>query len=232
MTTREIVFDSETTGLSPAAGHRICSLAAVELQDRVPTGRFLHFYLDPERDSEPGALKAHGLTREFLVGKPKFSQAWPILRQFIGDDVLVIHNAKFDLGFLRAELDLAGQPTAAFAATRARCTYERAEQLHGRAKGRNTLDALATRFEIPNLREQAGNHGALIDCLVLVNIYRRLLGLPVENFDTAPYLAYLHAQTKPVTPSPAADQTARAPVAADPADDPNFRSSRAAYVAG
>lgn len=237
MTERRLILDTETTGFSPTSGHRICSIAVIELVDRAPSGAFLHFYLDPERDSDPGALNAHGLTREFLTGKPKFASVWPILAKFIGDDQLIIHNAKFDLTFLRAELERAGSVSVPgtsvllFPDSRALCTYQRAEALFGRGKGRNTLDALAARYEIEDLRVQVGCHGALIDCLMLVNIYRRLAGLPSVTIDYSPYLSYLNAQGQPTPRSKAADPQPQDSVAASPATDSGSGRGRAELVA-
>lgn len=184
--TKQIIMDTETTGLEPAAGHRLVSIAAVEIENFVPTGRFIHFYLNPERDSDPRALEVHGLTSEFLADKPKFSEvAWRVLR-VLQSAPMVIHNAPFDMKFLRAEVGLAGaQYHQRYLPI---CTLTAAQFKFGRAKGRNTLDALTARFGAPDLRASTGRHGALIDCLQLVNVYRGIEGLSMLDFPLSPFL--------------------------------------------
>ena len=189
---REIVYDSETTGLSPVH-HRIVSFAAVELVNREPTGRFLHFYLNPDRESDPRALEVHGLTTEFLSTKPRFGEVAASLLDFVIGDPLVIHNADFDVGFLRKELLLTGRGEQG---GRAICTKCLAQRQFGRGGGgtganysyTNRLDDLVKRFGIRDLRQETGAHGALVDCLLLVNVYRSLLKLPVLDFDLSPYM--------------------------------------------
>lgn len=177
---KQIIYDSESTGLEPSAGHRLVSIAAVEIDNFTPTGRFIHFYLNPERESDPRALEVHGLTSEFLADKPKFSEvAWRVLR-VLQSAPMVIHNAPFDMKFLRAEVALAGaQYHQRYLPI---CTLTVAQFKFGRAKGRNTLDALTARFGAPDLRARTGKHGALIDCLQLVNVYRGIEGYPVYNW--------------------------------------------------
>jgi len=189
---REIVYDSETTGLSPIH-HRIVSFAAVELVNRLPTGRFLHFYLNPDRESDPKALEVHGLTTEFLSTKPRFGEVASSLLDFVLGDPLVIHNADFDVGFLKKELTLTGRGPQG---GRAICTKCMAQRQFGRGGGgtganysyTNRLDDLVKRFGIRDLRAELGAHGALVDCLLLVNVYRSLLKLPVVEFDLSPYM--------------------------------------------
>lgn len=108
---RQIVLDTETTGLSPASGHRIIELACIELVDRKKTGNRFHHYINPERESDSGALKVHGLSSTFLAGKPKFSEIVDSFIEFVHGAELIIHNAPFDMGFLNSELKLAGMPT-------------------------------------------------------------------------------------------------------------------------
>lgn len=189
---REIIYDSETTGLSPSV-HRMVSFAAVELVDRLPTGRFLHFYLNPDRESDPRALEVHGLTTEFLSTKPRFGEVAASFLDFVLGDPLVIHNADFDVGFLRMELELTGRGAQG---GRAICTKNMAQRRFGRGGGgtggnysyTNRLDDLVKRFGIRDLRAETGAHGALVDCLLLVNVYRSLLDLPVVEFDLSPYM--------------------------------------------
>src|SRR5271156_323244 len=108
---REIVLDTETTGLDHRTGHRLIEIACVELEDLIPTGRSFHRYVDPERDIEAGAERVHGISASFLAGKPKFGDAEVVeaLLEFVGEAVLVAHNAPFDRGFLNAELELVGR---------------------------------------------------------------------------------------------------------------------------
>ena len=108
---REIVFDTETTGLDPASGHRIVEIGCVEILNAIPTGQTFHFYLDPERDMPEEAFRVHGLSIEFLTGKPKFAEIAEQFLSFIADAVLVAHNAEFDLRFVNAELAALGRPT-------------------------------------------------------------------------------------------------------------------------
>lgn len=170
---RELVFDTETTGLDPSK-HRVVNFALIELVDTVPTGVFMHSYLNPERDSEPHALAIHGLTTEFLSSKPKFQTIAASLLDFINGDPLVIHNSPFDLGFLRAEIARSGRMNATF---KSYCTLDRARKIYG--SGKNRLDDLVIRFGIPNLRAATGLHGALVDSLLLVNVYQYLRGVPL-----------------------------------------------------
>ena len=178
---REIVFDTETTGLF-SAQHRLVSLAAIELVDYEPTGNYLSLFFNPDRESDPRALEVHGLTTEFLSTQPRFQQRAVEIEEFIRDDALVIHNASFDSAFLNAELLRAGRSKAA---NRTICTLKRAQEIHGRFG--NKLDDLVRRYEIPNLREATGKHGALIDTLLLVNVYRRLRNLPILDLDLSKF---------------------------------------------
>jgi DNA polymerase-3 subunit epsilon len=184
---RQLIFDTETTGLN-SREHRLVSLAAVEIVDGELTGRFAHYHLNPERPCDPGAAAIHGLMDEYLATQPLFAQVWPELDCFITGSRFIIHNAKFDLAFLLAELCRTGRPRAIPPYT---CTFERAEARRGRAKGRNTLDTLAREWGVQNLREATGKHGALVDCLVLYGVWRRLAGLdprPLVQFQLDHYL--------------------------------------------
>src|SRR5260370_19845523 len=166
---REIVVDTETTGLDPQAGHRIVEIACLELMHHVPTGRKLHRYINPERDIPADALAVHGLTAEFLAGHPPFASIADELIGFIGGDRLVIHNADFDLAFLNAQLSRLGLPPLAGpfvdTLTVARRRFPGAPA---------SLDALCRRFGI-DLSER-DLHGAMIDCGLLAEGYIELLG--------------------------------------------------------
>jgi DNA polymerase III subunit epsilon len=166
---REIVIDTETTGLDPASGHRIVEIAAVELMHHVPTGRKFHRYINPERDMPADAFAVHGLDAEFLAGFPPFAQIAGEFAEFVGGDPLVAHNAEFDLAFLNAELERAGRLRLSggivdtLALARKRFPGSPA-----------SLDALCRRFAIDlSGREK---HGAEIDCLLLAEVYIELLG--------------------------------------------------------
>jgi DNA polymerase-3 subunit epsilon len=186
---KQIVFDVETTGLHHKS-ERIVSLAAVQLDDMRPTGKFLHLYLNPDKESQPGALEVHGLTSEFLSDKPRFADVAIKVRDIIRSAPLVIHNASFDTAFLNAEFErlIGTHPDFSWAFRVDMCTLNEARRRFGNAKGRNTLDALTARFGAPDLRAKTGKHGALIDCLQLVNVYRGLAGRPVLDFDLSPFL--------------------------------------------
>lgn len=187
---KQIIYDSESTGLDPNSGHRLVSVAAVEIDNLVPTGRFVHFFLNPERESDPRALEIHGLSSEFLSDKPKFAEIFDRLVKILTSAPLVIHNAQFDMRFLTSEFNRIGRPilTSYVLGYTNVCTLELAQRQYGRAKGRNTLDALTQRFGAPDLRAQTGKHGALIDCLQLVQVYRGLCGLkPLLDWDLSPF---------------------------------------------
>lgn len=167
---REIVLDTETTGLDPAAGHRIVEVAGLELLHHVPTGRTFREYINPERDMPPEAERIHGLSLDFLKDKPLFKAIAPAFLDFIGDARLIIHNAAFDMKFLNAELTACG--LSVLAAERAFCTVTLARQ---RFPGTQvSLDALCRRFEIDNSARSF--HGALLDCELLAEVYLELCG--------------------------------------------------------
>src|SRR6201997_4061226 len=175
---REIVLDTETTGLDPGEGHRIVEIACIELVHHVPTGRKFHRYVNPERDVPEDALAVHGITAEFLASRPPFADIVDDLLAFIGSDQLVIHNAEFDLAFLNAELTrLQREPiTSPFIDTLglARVRFPGAPA---------SLDALCRRFAIDlSLRVE---HGAEIDCRLLAAVYLELLGGRQPGLDFA-----------------------------------------------
>ncbi|MBX3493344.1 MAG: DNA polymerase III subunit epsilon [Parvibaculum sp.] len=167
---REIVLDTETTGLSPQDGHRLVEIGCLELFNHVATGKFFHAYLDPERDMPEGALKIHGLTTDFLRGQPKFADKADAFLEFIGEDPLVIHNASFDMGFINAELKRIGREALPMA--RAIDTLDIARRKFPGAQ--NNLDALCRRFNIDNSARE--KHGALLDSELLAEVYLELMG--------------------------------------------------------
>ena len=168
---RQIVLDTETTGLSWEKGNRVVEIGCVELVERRPTGRTFQRYLDPECDFEPGAQEVTGLTREFLAGKPKFAEVVEEFLEFIDGAELVIHNAAFDLGFLDNELSRLGHGHAPL---RERCSVEDSLELaRQRFPGqRNSLDALCRRLGVDNSHRQL--HGALLDAQLLAEAYLAL----------------------------------------------------------
>jgi DNA polymerase III subunit epsilon len=167
---REIVFDTETTGLDPAAGHRIVEIGCVEILNAIPTGQTFHFYLDPERDMPEEAFRVHGLSAEFLTGKPKFAEIAAQFLSFVGDAVLVAHNAEFDLRFVNAELAALGHQS--LARERTVDTLALARRRHPGAP--NSLDALCQRYGIDTSRRT--KHGALLDAEILAEVYAELTG--------------------------------------------------------
>jgi DNA polymerase-3 subunit epsilon len=167
---REIVFDTETTGLSPLTGDRVVEIGCVELWNRVETGRTFHAYFNPERPMPSGAEAVHGLTDAFLADKPRFRDVAPDLIEFLGECPLVAHNASFDFGFLNHELNNCGRPLVCL--TRMVCTLQLARSKHPGAK--HSLDALCTRFGVD--RSLRVKHGALIDAQLLAQCYVELTG--------------------------------------------------------
>ncbi len=170
MAIREIVLDTETTGLDPQTGDRLVELGCIELFNSLPTGETFHRYIDPERDMPAEAFRVHGLSREFLTGKPKFAEIAEEFLAFIGDARLVIHNAEFDMKFLNAELKRAGLAPLTF--ERVIDTLSLARRKHPGAP--NSLDALCARYGIDNSRRT--KHGALLDSEILAEVYLELSG--------------------------------------------------------
>ena len=164
---RQIVLDTETTGLNARSGDRIIEIGCVELVNRQLTGNNLHFYINPERDSEEGALAVHGLTTEFLSDKPKFAQIVDEFRDYVRDAEIIIHNATFDVGFLDAEFKLLGLPPFAEHVANIVDSLQMAKEQHpGR---RNSLDALCDRYGISNAHRTL--HGGLLDAALLAEVY-------------------------------------------------------------
>lgn len=167
---REIVLDTETTGLDPQNGDRVVEIGCVELVNHIPTGKTYHCYIDPQRDMPQAAFDVHGLSTEFLSGKPLFADVVEDFLGFIGDDGLIIHNASFDIGFLNAELETAG--ASLISMSRVTDTLALARRKHPGAS--NSLDALCRRYGIDTSDRML--HGALIDCSLLAAVYIELIG--------------------------------------------------------
>ena len=167
---REIAIDTETTGISPNDGHRIIEIGAIELLHHLPSGQKLHFYINPEREIDEGAIAVHGITSEFLADKPVFAEIVDEFLNFIGSDTLIIHNAGFDMGFINAELERLNRPVLPM--TQSIDTLLMARKKFPGAQA--NLDALCRRFEIDNAHRDL--HGALIDADLLASVYIELLG--------------------------------------------------------
>ena len=167
---REIVLDTETTGLDPASGDRIVEIACLELNNHIPTGATFHSYVNPEREMPPGAFEIHGLSDAFLADKPLFAEIVDEFLGFIGEAPLIIHNAAFDLRFLNAEL--ARLSRVPLPDERAVDTLAIARRRFPGAQA--SLDALCRRFEIDTSGRD--KHGALIDCDLLARVYLELIG--------------------------------------------------------
>ncbi|RFC36960.1 MAG: DNA polymerase-3 subunit epsilon [Candidatus Nitrotoga sp. LAW] len=164
---RQIVLDTETTGLDPGKGHRIIELAAIELCNRKVSDRRFHRYLNPEREIDAGAAEVHGLTLERLQDEPKFAEIAPALLEFIRGAELIIHNAPFDVGFLNKELELTGLPALNNYCASVIDTLKLAKELHPGKK--NNLNALCDRYQIDNSHRTL--HGALLDTELLAEVY-------------------------------------------------------------
>jgi len=167
---REIVLDTETTGLDPFTGDRIVEIGAVELYNHMPTGEVYHQYINPERDMPAGAFAVHGLSIEFLSDKPVFAKVAQDFLDFIKDSRLIIHNAAFDMKFLNAELDWSSHPQIPM--KQALDTLAIARKKYAGAQ--NSLDALCRRFGIDNANRTL--HGALLDSEILAEVYLELIG--------------------------------------------------------
>jgi DNA polymerase-3 subunit epsilon len=167
---REIVLDTETTGLDPLQGHRIVEIGAVELLNHIPTGKTYHTYINPQRDVPREAEAVHGLSSAFLKDKPTFSKIADKLLEFIGDTVLIIHNASFDVGFLNAEFGFIKRPPILY--ERIIDTLALAKKRH--PMGPNSLDALCKRYGIDIAKRT--KHGALLDSELLAGVYLELIG--------------------------------------------------------
>jgi DNA polymerase III subunit epsilon len=167
---REIVLDTETTGLDPANGHRIVEIGCVELFNAIPTGETFHAYIDPGRDMPEEAFRVHGISAEFLAGKPVFANIAANFLRFAGGAKIVAHNAEFDMRFLNAELAAVG--IAPIASDRVIDTLALARRKYPGAA--NSLDALCARFGMDTSRR--ASHGALVDAGILAEVYAELTG--------------------------------------------------------
>lgn len=194
---REIVLDTETTGLDPATGHRLVEIAAIEISDCIPTGEKFHVYINPQRDMPEEAFRVHGLSAEFLSDKPLFAEVAGDLLQFLGDARLVIHNAEFDMRFLNAEFERAGRPR--LRPDQALDTLAMARRKHPGSS--NSLDALCARYRIDSARRV--KHSALIDAEILAEVYLELIGgrqsalILIEEPARAPLLIAVERPPRP-----------------------------------
>lgn len=177
---REIVLDTETTGLDPNQGHRLVEIGCVELWDYVPTGKTYHTYLNPERDMPEEAFRIHNLSSSFLKEKPLFKDVYEDFLSFLGESALVIHNAAFDLKFLNSELHRLSVPLIEEA--RAIDTVKMARQKFPGSPA--SLDALCSRFKIDNTHRTA--HGALVDATLLAHVYLELQGGAQRHLEITP----------------------------------------------
>ena len=205
---REIVLDTETTGLSPGDGHRIVEIGCVELFNHVPTGNTYHQYINPDRDMPTEAFQVHGLSEGFLSDKPIFSEIVGDFLEFVGDTKLIIHNASFDMGFINAELKAAG--FASIPMNQAVDTVRMARDKFPGAQA--SLDALCRRFNIDNTART--KHGALLDAELLAEVYLELMGGRQRGFGLTddpvggPVQAAVHVEriARPARPHEASEE--------------------------
>lgn len=180
---RQVVLDTETTGLDPASGHRIIEIGCVELINRRLTGNNYHQYLQPDREIDQGAMEVHGITNEFLLDKPRFVDVAEDFLAFVHGAELVIHNAPFDVGFINQEIKLIRKQGVKSDAVDQRCqildTLVMARKMHPGQK--NNLDALCQRYEIDNTQRTL--HGALLDAEILADVYLAMTGGQTGFFD-------------------------------------------------
>ena len=171
---KQIILDTETTGLDPKSGHRVIEIGCIELINRKFTGEQFHVYLNPDRDSEEGALKVHGLTTEFLSDKPRFTEIYDDFIKFIDKSELLIHNAEFDVKFLDHEIKLLSKklPSISNCVSKITDTLQIAREKH--PGQRNSLDALVKRYEIGGYDREL--HGALLDSQILGDVYLSMTG--------------------------------------------------------
>jgi DNA polymerase-3 subunit epsilon len=169
---RQVILDTETTGLAVAEGHRVIEIGCVELVNRRRSGRTFHHYLQPDREIDPGATEVHGIAMAMLAGKPRFAELAGEFLDFVTGAELVIHNADFDVGFLDAELRLAGRDGGIGAHCTVTDTLALARRLH--PGQRNSLDALCRRYHVDNSGRDL--HGALLDAELLVDVYLAMTG--------------------------------------------------------
>ncbi len=170
---RQVVLDTETTGLETAQGHRIIEIGGVELVNRRFTGRQLHRYFNPERDIDDGAFDVHGISREFLADKPRFAEVADEVLEFLGGAELIIHNAPFDISFLDYELSLLAGPRRRISSI-CQITDSLALARHKHPGQKNSLDALCRRYQVDNSARTL--HGALLDAEILADVYLLMTG--------------------------------------------------------
>ena len=188
---RQVVLDTETTGLSPSDGHRIIEIGCVEVLRRRVTGRHFHVYINPDRDIDEGAQQVHGISRAFLADKPRFAEVVNGFLDFVGGAELLIHNAAFDVGFLDNELRLAGLDLRMETLCQVTDTWALAKKRHPGQK--NGLDALCKRYMVDNSGREL--HGALLDAQLLAEVYLAMTGgqtrleLAAEDGDSGPSLS-------------------------------------------
>lgn len=217
---REIILDTETTGLDPLNGDRVVEIGCVVLINRVPNGETFHQYLNPERPMPPEAERVHGLSDAFLADKPLFSDIVDAFLAFVGDDAIVAHNAPFDFGFLNAELARHGR--SPLARERMIDTREIAKARFPGAKA--SLDALCTRFNID--RSARVKHGALLDAELLAAVYLELTGGRQQTFDLS---AAVEAEQQTQTAVMMSDRPYREPRVFEPNADE--LAAHAAFIA-
>ncbi|MDD1966712.1 DNA polymerase III subunit epsilon [Pseudomonas putida] len=174
MTERRIVLDTETTGMPVTDGHRVIEIGCVEVIGRRLTGRHFHVYLQPDRSSDEGAIGVHGITDQFLIGKPRFAEVADEFYEFIKGAQLIIHNAAFDVGFLNNEFALIGQTDRADIATFCTVLDTLAMARERHPGQRNSLDALCKRYDVDNSNREL--HGALLDSEILADVYLAMTG--------------------------------------------------------
>jgi DNA polymerase-3 subunit epsilon len=202
---REVIFDTETTGLDPKSGDRMVEIGCIEMVGRVETGRTFHAYFNPERDMPAEAEKVHGLSAAFLATKPRFAELADELLAFLGDAPLVAHNAGFDFGFLNAELERIGR--AGISLERMVDTVALARKKHPGAK--NSLDALCTRYGID--RSHRVKHGALLDAELLAQVYVELTGGRQIGLELASETVTVARTVVDIAAAPAAARPVRPP---------------------
>lgn len=216
---REIILDTETTGLNPRGGDRLIEIGCVELVNRYPTGREYHVFINPERDVPAEAQAVHGISTDFLKDKPLFAALADEFLEFLGDASLVIHNASFDIGFLNAELERISKPTLGM--DRVVDTLALARRKH--PSGPNSLDALCKRYGVDNTMRV--KHGALMDSVLLAEVYLELLG------ERQGALTLATAATSTSTASGHAGRAAPRPAPLPPRLTPEDEAAHAAFVA-
>ncbi|MBH63538.1 MAG: DNA polymerase III subunit epsilon [Alphaproteobacteria bacterium] len=219
---REIVVDTETTGLSPSAGHRVIEIGCLELVNHMPTGAVFHEYLNPERDVPAEAVQIHGLTDEFLSSKPLFASVADRFLEFVAGAKLIIHNAEFDLGFLNAELKRLKRGSLTNVVTDT-LTLARKKYPGGQA----SLDALCRRFNIDNSART--QHGALLDAELLAEVYLELIGgrqpgLTLETNTRVMVSAQVAREERPARPhAPSPEELAAHEAFLDSLENPLWR---------